>query len=70
MFQNSKEAAPMPLTNSAIKNAKPAERPLRMFDEIGLYLEVAPTGGQWWRFKYRYTGKEKRLCFGTYPMSA
>ena len=38
-----------------------------MFDEKGLYLEVAPSGGKWWRLKYRFDGKEKRLSLGTYP---
>ena len=58
----------MPLTDTAIRNAKPAEKPLRLFDGGGLYLEVAPTsGGKWWRFKYRFEGKEKRLSLGVYP---
>ena len=38
-----------------------------MFDERGLYLEVAPSGGKWWRFKYRFEGKEKRISLGVYP---
>ena len=38
-----------------------------MFDGGGLYLEVAPAGGKWWRLKYRFDGKEKRLSLGTYP---
>jgi integrase len=57
----------MPLTDRAIRNAKPADKPLRLFDEKGLYLEVAPSGGKWWRFKYRFGGKEKRLSLGVYP---
>ena len=57
----------MPLTDRAIRNAKPADKPLRLFDGDGMYLEVAPTGGKWWRFKYRYAGKEKRLSLGVYP---
>jgi len=32
-----------------------------------LYLEVSPAGGKWWRWKYRFDGKEKRLSFGVYP---
>ena len=40
---------------------------MRMFDAGGLYLEVAPSGGKWWRFKYRFGGKEKRLSLGVYP---
>jgi len=57
----------MPLTDTAIRNAKIAEKPLRLFDGNGLYLEVSPTGGKWWRLKYRYAGKEKRLSLGVYP---
>jgi len=57
----------MPLTDRAIRNAKPADRPIRLFDEKGLYLEVALSGGKWWRFKYRFSGKEKRLSLGVYP---
>lgn len=89
----------MPLTNIAVKNAKPGvppvrqeqngkalrpvqpgkggsgasdrdqeePKPYRMFDGGGLYLEVAPSGGKWWRWKYRVAGKEKRLSLGVYP---
>jgi integrase len=38
-----------------------------MFDAGGLYLELSPAGGKWWRLKYRHSGKEKRLSLGTYP---
>jgi integrase len=57
----------MPLTATAIRNAKPAEKPRKLFDGGGLYLEVSPKGGKWWRLKYRYEGKEKRLSLGVYP---
>ncbi|HEM7801761.1 tyrosine-type recombinase/integrase [Burkholderia cenocepacia] len=57
----------MPLTDTAIKNAKPADKPVRLFDGGGLYLEVAPSGGKWWRLKYRFGGKEKRISLGVYP---
>lgn len=57
----------MPLTDTAIKNAKASDKPRRLFDANGLYLEVAPSGGKWWRYKYRFAGKEKRLSLGTYP---
>jgi len=57
----------MALSDTVIRNAKPAEKPVRLFDERGLYLEVAPSGGKWWRFKYRHHGREKRLSLGTYP---
>lgn len=57
----------MPLTDTAIKSAKPTDKPLRLFDGGGLYLEVAPSGGKWWRLKYRFAGKEKRISLGVYP---
>ncbi|WP_325169106.1 Arm DNA-binding domain-containing protein, partial [Xanthomonas hortorum] len=38
-----------------------------MYDSDGLYLEVSPKGGRWWRLKYRFGGKEKRLAIGVYP---
>jgi integrase len=57
----------MPLTDTAIRNAKPADKPVRLFDGGGLYLEISPAGGKWWRLKYRFGGKEKRLSLGTYP---
>ena len=57
----------MPLTDTAIRKLKPAEKPVRSYDSGGLYLEVAPSGGKWWRLKYRIGGKEKRLSLGVYP---
>ena len=57
----------MPLTDTAIRSVKPATKPVRLFDGGGLYLEVSPSGGKWWRFKYRFAGKEKRLSLGVYP---
>lgn len=57
----------MPLTDFAIRNAKPEKKTKKLFDGQGLYLEVAPSGGKWWRLKYRFGGKEKRLSLGVYP---
>ncbi|MGH8530163.1 MAG: tyrosine-type recombinase/integrase, partial [Nevskiales bacterium] len=57
----------MSLTDTKIRTARPSEKPYRLFDGGGLYLEVAPSGGKWWRFKYRYARKEKRLSLGVYP---
>ena len=55
------------LTDTAIRKAKPTDKPLRLFDGSGLYLEVSPAGGKLWRLKYRIGGKEKRLALGAYP---
>lgn len=57
----------MPLSDVAIRKAKPADKPQRLFDGGGLYLEVTPAGGKLWRWKYRYASKEKRLALGVYP---
>ena len=57
----------MPLTDTAIRSAKPKDKTFKLFDGGGLYLEVNPSGGKWWRWKYRFAGKEKRLSFGVYP---
>lgn len=57
----------MALTLVETRNAKPKDAAYRLFDERGLYLEVAPSGGKWWRLKYRFNGKEKRLSLGVFP---
>lgn len=57
----------MPLTDTALRNAKPREKSYKLADERGLYIEVYPTGGKLWRLKYRFGGKEKRLALGAYP---
>ena len=57
----------MALTAIKISKVKPdPKHSQRLFDGRGLYLEIAPTGGKWWRLKYRIGGKEKRLSLGVY----
>jgi len=57
----------VPLTNTQIQNCKPQGKTVKLFDERGLYLEVTPTGNRWWRFKYQFGGKEKRISLGVFP---
>jgi integrase len=57
----------MALTDIAIRNAKPKDKPYKLGDTLGLFLLVQPTGGRLWRLKYRMDGKEKKLGLGTYP---
>ena len=57
----------MPLNDTAIRNAKAGAKQRKLYDSGGLFLLVSPSGGKWWRFKYRFGGKEKLLSFGTYP---
>jgi integrase len=57
----------MALNDTKIRNTKPAEKKFKIYDADGLFMIISPAGGQWWRFKYRFGGKEKLLSFGTYP---
>ena len=57
----------MPLTDTAIKKAKPGAKPSKLSDGKGLYLLVSPAGSKLWRWKYRVLGKEKVLALGAYP---
>lgn len=53
------EARDMPLTDSAIKAAKPQEKPYKLTDAHGLYVLVTPNGSKLWKLKYRVACKEK-----------
>ena len=55
------------LTDSQIRSVKRGERPRKLSDGGGLYLLVAPNGGRYWRFNYRFAGKQKTLALGVYP---
>lgn len=57
----------MALTDTKIRNAKHGPKPIKLFDERGLFLLLQPSGGKLWRLKYRANGKEKKLSLGTYP---
>lgn len=57
----------MKLSDTAVRKTKPTDKPYKMADGGGMYLEVMPNGSKYWRFKYRFAGKEKRLALGVYP---
>jgi hypothetical protein len=57
----------MPLTDTAIRNAKPAAKAMKLNDGGGLYLLLTPKGGRWWRLDYAFSGKRKTLSMGVYP---
>ncbi|EQB7287214.1 tyrosine-type recombinase/integrase [Morganella morganii] len=57
----------MALTDAKLRTLKPKEKVYRLGDSAGLYIEVAVNGSRYWRMKYRFLGKEKRLAFGVYP---
>ena len=58
----------MPLSETTVRTAKPRPKAYRLSDGHGLYVEVAPNGSRYWRLKYRFEGKEKRLALGVYPV--
>lgn len=55
------------LTDAHVRKIKPLEKKKRYADEKGLYLEVTPSGGRFWRLKYRFNGRESTLTIGSYP---
>ncbi len=57
----------MPLTDTAIRNAKPGDKTMKLYDSGGLFLLLNTNGSRWWRLKYRVGGKEKLLSLGIYP---
>ncbi len=56
-----------PLTDSRIRQAKPADRPVKLADGGGMYLLLRPDGSRYWRLDYRFGGKRKTLALGVYP---
>lgn len=56
----------MPLTDTAIRAAKPADNAFKLRDEKALYLLISPAGGKWWRLDYRFDG-QKCLETGAAP---
>jgi integrase len=54
------------LTDTKIRQAKPADKPYKLFDGGGLFLLVQPGGSKLWRLKYRFSGKERLLAIGSY----
>ena len=57
----------MPLTDTAIRGSKPADRPFKIYDRDGLFLLINPSGSKLWRWRYRADGKEKLMPLGKYP---
>jgi hypothetical protein len=58
----------MPLTDTAVRNAKRRERPQKLSDGGGLHLLVNPDGARYWRMAYRYQGRQKTLALGVCPI--
>lgn len=56
-----------PLADAVIRAAIPRAKIWRLYDSLGLLVEIHPAGGKYWRLKYRFGGKEKRLALGVFP---
>lgn len=56
----------MPLTDVKVRQSKPTPKPYRLSDGDGLYVQITETG-KYWRWNYRYLGKQKTLAYGVYP---
>jgi integrase len=57
----------MKLTNTACDKAKPREKPYKIADGQGMYLDIRPNGAKYWRLRYRMHDKQKLMALGVYP---
>ncbi|SCW91993.1 integrase arm-type DNA-binding domain-containing protein [Pseudomonas sp. NFACC05-1] len=57
----------MPLTDTAVRQAKPGEKEYSVTDGDGLSLYVATNGTKSWHFRFSWHGKQPRFSLGTYP---
>ncbi|EHU47927.1 integrase domain protein [Escherichia coli DEC2E] len=57
----------MSLTDTKVKNARPAEKAVKLTDGFGLYLLLHPNGSKYWQLGYRFDGKQKVFSIGVYP---
>ena len=56
----------MPLTDAAIRNAKPSDKPFKLTDSHGLYIEIKPNGSKLWRYRYKIAGRENLFAVGEF----
>lgn len=67
MGASSRKGPKMPLTDVAIRNAKPRVKSYKISDMQGLFLLISPSGSKLWKMKFHVKGVEKKLSFGEYP---
>ncbi|MGY4517398.1 phage integrase central domain-containing protein [Lysobacter sp. HA18] len=56
------------LTDTKLRTLKPRTSAYRLADANGLCIEVRPSGGKVWRYRYRYAGKASIITMGEYPV--
>lgn len=54
-------------TDTRLRSLKPKDKVYRETDAEGLCLEIKPTGKKFWRYRFRYLGKQLMMTLGTYP---
>lgn len=63
----------MPLTDTQCRTAKPKDKPYKLTDGNGLYLEVKPNGVKAWRYRFELsdgkTRKESVFAIGEYVVA-
>jgi hypothetical protein len=60
----------MPLQDIIISNAAIREKPYKLTDGRGLFVLIHPNGSKYWRYRYRFAGKQKLLALGVYPQTS
>lgn len=58
----------MKLSDATVKSLKPGLRPQKISDGSGLYLFISPTGAKFFRYAYRFNGKQKLLSLSAIPI--
>lgn len=58
----------MALTDIFLRQAKGLSKPWKQADGGGLFILVNPDGKRYWRFSYRFNGKQKTMALGVYPV--
>lgn len=57
----------MALTDIKVRSAKPQEKEYTLVDGDGMFLLIHPNGSKYWRFRFRFGGKQHLIAFGVYP---
>ena len=57
----------MALSDLQVKNTKAADKPVKLSDGGGLFIQIMPNGSKYWRLAYRFDAKQKTLALGVYP---
>ncbi|MFP2414102.1 MULTISPECIES: tyrosine-type recombinase/integrase [Citrobacter] len=57
----------MALTDTKVRSAKTEAKEYSLVDGDGMFLLIHPNGSKYWRFRFRFGGKQHLMAFGVYP---